>query len=188
MPRDFFFLVARPPAVEDGGIPVVGAANGQLRWFGAKARGPCTAASSTRESGLPFSTCVPKSGSTRHLVRSTKQRKHTQVPSLQLMPPSGRACPTCAVSLLVRHAKKRTEVVVRSMLQCLQSYPSRRGQKITGKRFSSTHLSDQDEDDNGETLIVTLKERERERDCHILNEKNSRRPTNPLNAKILLME
>jgi hypothetical protein len=102
----FFFLVARPPAVEDGGIPVVGAANGQLRWFGAKARGPCTAASSTRESGLPFSTCVPKSGSTRHLVRSTKQRKHTQVPSLQLMPPSGRACPTCAVSLLVRHPKK----------------------------------------------------------------------------------
>jgi hypothetical protein len=58
-------------------------------------------------------------------------------------------------------SQKRTEVVVRSMLQCVQSYPSRRGQKITGKRFSSTHLSDQDEDNNGETLIVTLKERER---------------------------
>jgi hypothetical protein len=44
----------------------------------------------------------------------------------------------------------------------VQSYPSRRGQKITGKRFSSIDPSD--EDDSAERLIQTLKQRGRERE------------------------
>jgi hypothetical protein len=46
----------------------------------------------------------------------------------------------------------------------VQSYPSRRGQKNTGKRFSSIDPSD--EDDSAERLIQTLKQRERERLPH----------------------
>jgi hypothetical protein len=47
----------------------------------------------------------------------------------------------------------------------VQSYPSRRGQKITGKRFSSIDPSD--EDDSAERLIQTLKQRGREREREI---------------------